>query len=239
MRSQPPITMRSLRAVAALSWRKSVALGTLSALLVACTENVTETGGWATAPASFVHDLSSVRGQDVGAIEPWPTEHVSYAIESLHPSLDEAMFRAEVRAALDEWSRVIDERRMFYEVDDPRSAQLVIGFRTSAHDVTLAGCPDKFTQGVRTIAHVFTYESECLAGIVHLNSDLTWVMDGSNRKGNYDVRYAILHEVGHLLGLEHTYEPGHIMFPEYIGVVRKLRNEEGQDVLDLLDGGGT
>jgi hypothetical protein len=39
-----------------------------------------------------------------------------------------------------------------------------------------------------------------------------------------------MHEVGHLLGLPHTATPGHIMFHEYVGVVRRLTDAEGDAI---------
>jgi len=153
----------------------------------------------------------------------------------MHPDLDEATYRNEVRAALDEWTRATDSRRIFHGIDDPRQAQVVFGFRRADHMGT-AKCEDAFSGGKLTIAHAFTFESTCLAGIIHLNQDLKWVMDGSNRKGTYDVRYAVLHEVGHILGLNHVNTPGNIMYADYVGVVRKLTDEESLAVIAVLDG---
>ncbi|MEZ4300802.1 MAG: matrixin family metalloprotease [Polyangiaceae bacterium] len=189
--------------------------------------------------ASFAQDLSNVGGEKSGAegqpIEPWPTSSVSYAFDGMHPDLDEPTFRSEVRAALDEWTWATEGRRTFHEIADPHDAQIVLGFRAADH-AGAGNCKDSFSRGLLTIAHAYTFESTCLAGTIHLNQDLTWVMDGSNRKGTYDVRYAVLHEVGHILGLSHVNEPGHIMYANYVGVVRKLTQEESQAVIAVLDG---
>ncbi len=189
------------------------------------------------APASFAHDLRTAGGE--GSAEkrlvPWPGGTISYAVEDIPAHIDEGAFRTEVLAAFDEWERVTQGHVVFDRQEDTPGAQILIGFRRGTH-VGNASCADEFTNPVGTIAHVFTYEQDCLAGVIHLNQDLDWVMNGNNERGKYDVRYAILHEVGHLLGLGHIPEPGHIMYPEYVGVVRKLTEAEGLDAIAAIEG---
>lgn len=185
-------------------------------------------------PASYAHDLSEI-GQS-GAqvdIEPWKWTVISYAVVPGNDDpLDREAFRAELRAALDEWSRVTEFKRQFYEEDDANSAQFIFAFKAPYHSET---CDDGFTDGETTIAHAFTSNSPCLAGVVHLNAGLEWYTDGSNRFGTYDLRSALLHETGHLLGLPHIDTPGHIMYPEYVGVVRRLTDQEGADAIQVID----
>lgn len=155
----------------------------------------------------------------------------TFAVDPTGAPIPHDTFRVEVRAALTEWARATELRRQFYEVDDPLTAQFVFAFRTPDHRET---CDKGFTHADNTIAHAFTGASSCLAGVVHLNAGIEWYTDGSNRFGTYDVRSAILHEVGHLLGLPHFATPGHIMFHEYVGVVRRLTDEEGNDAIDVI-----
>lgn len=216
-------------------WATPSAALVLACSTVACGDSLIESADNGDVP-SFAHDLSAVSGgKGSPDIVPWPKGLITYAFDELNPSLPEGRFRLEVQAGFDEWSRVTENRVLFIEVAEPRSAQLVVGFRSGNHNGS-ESCLDQFSSPSQTIAHVFTYNRLCLAGAIHLNLDLAWVVDGSNIKGTYDVRYAILHEVGHVLGLGHIDEPGHIMHTEYIGVVRKLTEQEGQDAIAVLDG---
>ncbi|CAI4224680.1 unnamed protein product [Auanema sp. JU1783] len=54
-------------------------------------------------------------------------------------------------------------------------------------------------------------------GYLHLDADEQWSFDGIN---GIDLRYVILHETGHLLGLRHTRVSSAIMNPYY----RDLKN---------------
>lgn len=185
-------------------------------------------------PASYAHDLSHgnlAQSSEPINIVPWGSMVISYAVDADGAPVDRDTFRAEVRAALDEWSRVTEQRRQFYEVEDPLTAQFVFAFRTRDHRET---CDEGFTNADNTIAHAFTSDSKCLAGVVHLNAGLEWYTDGSNRFGTYDVRSALLHETGHLIGLGHFETPGHIMFHEYVGVVRRLTDAEGDDAIGVI-----
>lgn len=187
-------------------------------------------------PASYAHDLSH-KGEAGGQVDivPWEFSEISYAvIAGDGDPIDRDTFRAEVRAALDEWTRVTALSRQFYEAEGVEAAQFVFSFEAPAH---AEGCDAGFTHPENTIAHAFTGDSRCMAGVVHFNAGLEWYADGSNRFGTYDVRSAVLHETGHLLGLPHFATPGHIMFHEYVGVVRRLTEAEGGDALCVIEGG--
>jgi hypothetical protein len=190
----------------------------------------------ATALASFAHDLNDLSdplaARNDRAITPWPSAQISYAVEPLPGFIDHGHFHLELRRGLDEWERATLHRRVFFRIENVRDAQLVFGFQSPDHHDS---CDRGFSTRAHTIAHAFTFDVPCKAGVVHLNAHLRWVLNGSHRKGTYDVRYAVMHEVGHLLGLGHIDEPGHIMHPEYGGVFRQLSNKESADVLEALE----
>ncbi|MEM7158988.1 MAG: matrixin family metalloprotease [Myxococcota bacterium] len=185
--------------------------------------------------ASFAHDLrtSDADGGPARSITPWPAGEITFAFLGETPGLDVYRFREEARAGLLEWQKATSRRVVFTEMEDPLQASVLISFRPGDHQGD-RDCGDQFTNPAETVAHVFTYDQDCQAGVIHLNQDLDWVMNGSGAPGTYDVRYVILHEVGHLLGLPHHLEPGHIMHTDYMGAVRTLTEEEGQDAVAAL-----
>ena len=78
------------------------------------------------------------------------------------------------------------------------------------------------------LAHAF-YPPPCggsFAGHMHFDEDEDWSLTGAG--GTFDLETVALHEIGHLLGLEHSSDSNAIMFPTYSGVRRSL----GQDDLD-------
>ncbi len=187
-----------------------------------------------TAP-SYAADLNNVKGGAVSAtigIEPLPGEQLGYFIEPPPDGLLEpGLWRAEVAAALGEWSRAIEagtgsgERGLeFVEVFSQAEAAVVIGFRDGDHE---DGCDAGFSS-VSTMAHAFTYRNGCLAGTIHLNSDLIWVLNAATRDEVFDVRSVILHEVGHLLGLDHIDDPSSIMNAAYEGPIRQVTPVEAR-----------
>ncbi|MFH1465124.1 MAG: matrixin family metalloprotease [Pseudomonadota bacterium] len=185
---------------------------------------------------NFAHDVNNTAenasvAEDEISILPIPLAEISYYLEEVPQELNDEVFAAEVKEALNQWEWATDGRRIFYQVASSSGADLVIGFRAAKHE---EGC-DKGFSSMSTIAHVFTYDNGCMAGIMHLNRDLTWTMNGSSRSGTIDVRTAVMHELGHVLGLAHVNEPGHIMYPYYQGVFRGLSELDSSDIQEVLD----
>ncbi len=161
-----------------------------------------------------------------------PSDRLVFFIDEPPQGLDPNAYYAEVRAAFAEWQRVSDGAVTFSEGVSPSSAHVVVGMRSANH---AQECDDGFSAST-TLAHAFTHDNGCLAGTIHLNEDVAWVMNGSNRAGTYDLQAVVLHEVGHLLGLPHINDPGHVMNEQYQGVIRRLTEAEAEDLLAVLDG---
>lgn len=183
---------------------------------------------------SFAHDLNNLQqaaGSAGSTITPLPISEVSTWLGPAPDYLSEPLWRAEVRAGLDQWEWASQGRRTFHEVSVRSEAVLVLEFQDSEHsDSCDAGFSDT------SLAHAFTWDSPCKAGVVHLNLDRRWVLNQSAEEESYDVRYVVMHEVGHVLGLGHDDGPGKVMSTEYAGPIHQLDQIEVAALEAVLSG---
>lgn len=84
------------------------------------------------------------------------------------------------------------------------------------------------------LAHAFFpgAQDEDLAGDVHIDDDDTFAVKGGN---GIDLLWLVVHELGHSLGLDHTFHPDSIMFPYYTGYRPdvKLDSDDVQGIQSL------
>jgi hypothetical protein len=168
-------------------------------------------------------------------LEVFPEQIITYFVEPVPDGLpySSGLFQREVDAALVEWKRVLANGIGFVRVSDPSSAHWVFGFRSQGHG-------DECDAGFRsfsTLAHSFTYGNGCLAGEVHFNRSIPFVLNGSWVKGFYDLRTVCEHEVGHLLGLIHSSDPLDLMYSGYSGPMWTIASETGTKAREASEGG--
>lgn len=133
--------------------------------------------------------------------------NIGYSFGSLGSRTAPDLTKAEIRRALDEWSRAVAVTFTESSVrNGPRNLDIL--FATGDH-----GDPYPFLSGSSVLAHSFypaNPNPEPIAGDIHINDSWTWSIGGQ-----WDIFSVVLHELGHSLGIGHTDVPGSVMYPYY------------------------
>jgi len=127
--------------------------------------------------------------------------------------------RDAVRRAFATWAATLCGVTFVERTADP--VDFEIGWFTGSH-----GDGSAFDGIGNTLAHAF-FPPPCggaHAGELHFDDDETWSLTGAGT--SFDVETVALHEVGHLLGLDHSSVAGSVMFPSYGGVRRALTADD-------------
>lgn len=109
---------------------------------------------------------------------------------------------SEAAAAFRIWERAADIS--FHRVDDARDADIVLGAQGQPRRRAFANvsyAPDPAEDGVRAIKQA----------LVCLNPEQEWKVGFDGDHNVYDVRYTLIHEIGHAIGLNHPGPSGQVM----------------------------
>jgi len=79
------------------------------------------------------------------------------------------------------------------------------------------------------VAHAFFP----LSGEAHFDDDETWVDTPDESQFNRDLYAAAVHEIGHLLGLNHSQSPDSIMYATHQNGKRTLTEDAISDIKNL------
>lgn len=128
-------------------------------------------------------------------------------------NLSMEMLAREAAAAFRVWERAAG--LSFHEVEDARAADIVVGAQGRPRGRAFANVayepgPD---DGVRTIEQA----------LVCLNPEHEWKVGFDGDEEVYDIRYTLVHEIGHAIGLNHPGPAGQVMGFRYTEAFQDLQ----------------
>jgi hypothetical protein len=138
-----------------------------------------------------------------GGTPRWPSSkfHLTYTFSSSVQVIDMQELRSACSRAFQKWADVT--QFTFQEASEGSQADIVIGFQSGDH-----GDRYPFDGPGRILAHAFAPTD----GRFHYDADEKWSTNPS--ADEVDLESVAVHEIGHLLGLDHSMDQNSIMFAE-------------------------
>ncbi|MFH4979489.1 hypothetical protein AB6A40_006198 [Gnathostoma spinigerum] len=85
------------------------------------------------------------------------------------------------------------------------------------------------------VGGIIAHSGYPVEGLVHFDASEHWSTTG---RTGLDIRHVALHEIGHAFGLEHSNDPNAVMYPYYMGQVRKgfwLTNDDVDGIREAFN----
>ncbi|XP_066506524.1 matrix metalloproteinase-18 [Hoplias malabaricus] len=150
----------------------------------------------------------------------WTSYTLTYRISNYSTKMRPSQTRRLCRAAWRLWAQVTPLK---FKRRTRREADIEISFYNKDHE---DGAPFDGKGGI--LAHAFL-PGPGIGGDVHFDDEEDW----TNNSTGYEFFAVAVHEFGHALGLEHSSDPGAVMFPAYNFVPHADIELSFQDVKDV------
>ncbi|KAI3700707.1 hypothetical protein L2E82_45344 [Cichorium intybus] len=149
----------------------------------------------------------------------WPSGQLTYAYGPLFP----ARFKPPVDRAFRKWATASSGYFRFSRATSYQGANLKVSFQRVDHR---DGSPFNGSGGV--LAHAFIPRD----GRLHFDADERWAIGAV--PNTFDIETLALHEIGHLLGLDHSQFQSAIMWGSFFpGVTKGLSSDDIQGLRNL------
>ncbi|KAI3903950.1 hypothetical protein MKX01_007896 [Papaver californicum] len=139
--------------------------------------------------------------------EKWSSAHLTYRFSSSNSNIsdkvDNQTLKYAITQAFAKWEAV-SNFKFTEETDADVETNMVIGFHKGNHDDG-----SSFDGQMGVVAHAFAPND----GRLYFNAEDKW--STSPGSDTVDLESVAAHEIGHLLGLEHIFEPNAIMYPVF------------------------
>jgi hypothetical protein len=132
-------------------------------------------------------------------------------------------FDAEVRAAFALWSGAANIR--FEPAEDAESADILIGAQAAPRGRAFTNVTYE-TSGTTSIRRL-------TRSLICLNPEERWKTGFDGNLGVYDLRYALLHEIGHAIGLDHPAIASQLMDFRYLEQFRSPQKGDAEGAVAL------
>ncbi|KAK0395894.1 hypothetical protein QR680_001476 [Steinernema hermaphroditum] len=148
----------------------------------------------------------------------WQKSVLTWSISSFPKQLTESEIREQIHRAFSAWEKALPIN--FLEISRERNANIVISFEErkpkESHDIT--GISAAETHGARIL----------------LWNDQQWSYRNKNSTlGVTNLYHTLLHEIGHVLGMEHSQNPDSIMYPTFTSEKKDIDQEDVDNVRKL------
>lgn len=129
----------------------------------------------------------------------------------------------ETAAAFRAWERAANVT--FHKVDDPRDADIVLG--AQGQPVGTAFANVTYLPGSQDTVRLIDQALVCL------NPEQKWKIGFDGNKDVYDIRYTLIHEIGHAIGLDHPGPEGQLMGFRYTEAFAELQPGDVRGIREL------
>ncbi|MBF9254743.1 matrixin family metalloprotease [Pontibacter sp. 172403-2] len=157
---------------------------------------------------------------------------ISYSIKNYYPQIHKDDIEQAVRYAFDEWEQFIPIS--FRRTNPNENSIIKLSWEQRNHNCVLKFDGRRTGRG-NSVAHAgYPDIHSSIFGQIHFDYDEIWSVNPRNDM-EIDLQSVTLHEVGHILGLEHSLIEGEVMYEDYIGINRRLTMDDIQSIKDLYN----